>query len=77
MARRPRIEYEGAISHVMDRGNGRQPIVHDDEDRQRLREDLRRAAGRGGWEVLAFTFLSNPLHLRVRAPRADLGRGMQ
>src|SRR5689334_20991589 len=38
MARRLRIEYEGAIYQVMARGDGRQPIVHD-ENRQRLRED--------------------------------------
>src|SRR5271166_156073 len=33
MPRRPRIEFEGAIYHVMARGNGRQQIVRDDHDR--------------------------------------------
>jgi putative transposase len=77
MARRLRIEFEGAIYHVMARGNGRQRIVHDDEDRQRLLEALRRAAERCGWEVLAFVFLSTHFHLLIRTPRPNLGRGMQ
>jgi hypothetical protein len=35
MPRRLRIQYEGAIDHVMARGNARQDIVHDDDDRRR------------------------------------------
>ena len=77
MGRRLRIEFEGAIYHVMARGNGRQQIVRDDEDRERLLEDLRRAAVRCGWEVLAFVFLGNHLHLLIRTPQPNLGRGMQ
>lgn len=77
MGRRLRIEFEGAICHVMARGNGRPQIVHDDEDRERLREDLRCAAGRSGWEMIAFVFLGNHLHLMVRTPRPNLGRVMQ
>jgi putative transposase len=36
MPRRLRIEFEGAIYHVMARGNARQKIVRDDADRRRL-----------------------------------------
>src|SRR3954454_7616911 len=39
---------EGAISHAMARRNRRRRIVLDDEDCQRLLEDLRRAAERCG-----------------------------
>jgi len=42
MLGRPRIEFEGAIYHVMARGNGRQQIVRDDHDRERLLDDLPR-----------------------------------
>jgi hypothetical protein len=40
MPRRLRIESEDAIYHVMTRGNARQDIVHDDDDRRRLLADL-------------------------------------
>jgi putative transposase len=36
MPRRLRIEFEGAIYHVMARDNARQKIVRDDADRRRL-----------------------------------------
>jgi hypothetical protein len=34
MARLLRIEFQGALHHVMARGNARAPIVDDDDDRQ-------------------------------------------
>jgi putative transposase len=36
MARKLRIQYPGAIYHVMNRGDRREAIFEDDEDRQRL-----------------------------------------
>jgi hypothetical protein len=43
MPRRLRIQYPGTIYHVMARGNGRQDIVRDDQDRERLQDELARA----------------------------------
>ena len=54
MPRRLRIQYPGAIYHLMARGNGRQDIVRDDADRDRLQQELGRAAVRCGWKVYAF-----------------------
>ncbi len=34
MARKLRVEYEGAIYHVMNRGDRQEPIYVDDEDAQ-------------------------------------------
>jgi hypothetical protein len=48
MPRRLRIEFEGEIYHVMTRGNARQDLVHDDDDRRRLLDDLERAVTRQG-----------------------------
>jgi hypothetical protein len=42
----------------MARGNGRQDIVRDDADRDRLQQELGRAAVRCGWKVYAFVILS-------------------
>jgi hypothetical protein len=47
MARRLRLQYPGAIYHETSRGNGRQDIVRDDDDReqlQRIEEELDRLA---------------------------------
>jgi REP element-mobilizing transposase RayT len=77
MPRRLRIEFEGAIYHVMTRGNARQDIVHDDDDRARLLDDLGRSVGRFGWELTAFVVMTNHLHLLVKTPEPNLARGMQ
>jgi len=36
MARKLRVEYPGAVYHVMNRGDRREPIFRDDEDRQQV-----------------------------------------
>ena len=61
----------------MARGNGRQDIVRDDADRDRLQQELGRAAVRCGWKVYAFVILSNHLHVVLKTPQPNLARGMQ
>ncbi len=39
--------------------------------------DLARTVRRGSWQVYAFVILSNHLHIVVKTPQPDLGRGMQ
>ena len=77
MPRRLRIQYPGAIYHVMSRGNARQDIVEDDEDRARLLRDMERASTRAGWQILAFVAMTNHLHILLRTPRPNLAAGMQ
>jgi REP element-mobilizing transposase RayT len=77
MPRRLRIEYEGAIYHVMARGNARQKIVRDDTDRRRLMAGLEHTVIRCGWELLAYAVMNNHLHLLLKTPRPNLGAGMQ
>ncbi len=77
MPRRLRIEFEGAIYHVMARGNARQKIVRDDADRRRLIDGLGQAVVRCGWELLCYVVMGNHLHLLLRTPRPNLGAGMQ
>ena len=77
MSRRLRIEYEGAIYHVMARGNARQKIVRDESDRRRLVEGLEHTVVRSGWELLCYVIMGNHLHLLLQTPRPNLASGMQ
>ena len=77
MARPLRIEYAGAIYHVMARGNARQVIFGDDTDRHKLLNDLEDTVVRCGWELFSFVFMPNHIHLFFRTPRPNLPRGMQ
>ena len=40
MARKLRVQYPGAIYHVMNRGDRREPIFHADQDRQLFLQTL-------------------------------------
>jgi putative transposase len=51
MARKMRIQYLGAIYHVMNRGDRREAIFEDDEDRERLLQTLTQACQKTGWQA--------------------------
>ena len=77
MARPLRIEFPNAIYHVMARGNGRQTIFHIDGDYQRMTDGLAMTVSRTGWQVLAFVWMPNHIHLFIKTPKPNLSRGMQ
>ena len=54
MGRSPRVEYEGAIYHLMSRGNRQEPVFLDDLDSRMFLELLEEACGRTGWRVHAY-----------------------
>jgi len=76
MPRAPRLEFKGAIYHVMARGNRREDIVRDDEDRQLFVDTFGEACLRAGWEVFAWVLMSNHYHAVFRTPQANLVEGM-
>jgi len=77
MARPLRIEFGGAIYHVMSRGNARQKIFHDDRDYTRFFEGLSQTVQRCDWRLLSFVCMPNHVHLFVRTPEPNLSGGMQ
>ncbi len=77
MARPLRIEFPNAIYHVMARGNGRQAIFHTDSDYQRMTDGLAKTVDRTGWQVFAFVWMPNHVHLFLRTPKPNLSVGMQ
>jgi len=72
MARSLRIEYAGAIYHVMARGNQGQKIYADDGDRKLWLSTLGQAWRRTGWRIHAFVLLGNHYHLLLETPEANL-----
>jgi putative transposase len=77
MPRQPRIEYAGAIYHVMSRGDRREEIYRGDRDRELFLEDLRQCCQKTGWRVLAYCLMSNHFHLVIRTPVPNLVVGMK
>ena len=75
MARKLRIQYPGAIYHVMTRGDRRAAIFGDDEDRQRLLEMLTEACEKTGWQVHADCLMRNHFLLVIETRQPKLGVG--
>jgi REP element-mobilizing transposase RayT len=60
MARKLRVQYPGAIYHVMNRGDRREPIFRDDADRRRFLETLAETCAKTGWQVHAACLMPSP-----------------
>jgi REP element-mobilizing transposase RayT len=77
MGRQLRIEYAGATYHVMCRGNRRETIFQDDQDKQMFVDTLGEACLRTGWLVCAYVLMTNHYHLILETPEANLVAGMK
>jgi putative transposase len=76
MARPLRIEYPGAFYHVTVRGNARQDIFVDDEDRRRFLGLLGHIVARFHLRLHAYCLMDNHFHLVVETPEANLLKAM-
>ena len=77
MPRKLRIEYPGAIYHVMNRGDHQEPIFREDGDRELFLETLGQACAKTNWQVHAYCLMSNHFHLVIETPGANLVSGMK
>jgi PKD repeat protein/REP element-mobilizing transposase RayT len=71
-----RVEYPGAIDHVMDRGDRREDLFVNDVDRQDLIKTLGEACKKTGCQVHAYCLARNHFHLVLKTPNAKLVEGM-
>jgi len=77
MARAWRIEYEGALYHVLSRGNEQGDIYRDAEDRLSFMDSLGEMSVRFDIDIFAYVLMNNHYHILLRTNRANLSRGMQ
>ena len=77
MARPLRIEYPGALYHVTARGNARQDIFQDDDDRAAFLGIMCKATKRFNWLVHAYCLMGNHYHVLIETPDGNLSAGMR
>ncbi len=77
MARPVRIEYPGAVYHVMNRGLARQRVFRETEDYAVFLQGLEEIHALWGVEVLAYCLMGNHYHLCLRTPVGNLARVMR
>lgn len=77
MARKLRVEYPGAIYHVINRGDRGEPIFRDDTDRRLFVDTLAEVCERSDWQVHAYCLMSNHFHLVLETAQPTLVAGMK
>ncbi len=76
MARKLRIEYPGAIYHVLNRGNYRHNLFESSGAAEIFLRTLFEASGQYGWIIHAYVLMPNHFHLAMETPEPTLVEGM-
>ena len=76
MPRKLRVQYPGAMYHVMCRGDRREDVFLDDVDRQDFLKTLAEACQKTEWQVHAYCLMRNHYHLVLETPNGNLVAGM-
>ena len=77
MARPVRIELPGAIYHITSRGDYREDVFIDDDDRAEWLKLLGRVCGRFNWKIHVYCMMNNHYHLVLETAQANLSKGMR
>ncbi len=77
MARKPRIQFEGAFYHIIVRGNRRQNIFLDESDFREYLERLHKYRNKCGFLLYAYVLMTNHVHLLMETPKDPISRIMQ
>ena len=77
MARKPRVEFEGALCHVIVRGNHRRDIFRDESDRVAYLDRVEHYRERYHCSVYAYVLMSNHVHLLIETGAVGLSKIMQ
>ena len=73
----PRVDFAGAIHHVVTRGNRRSPVFRDEVDYLVFLHLFARVASEHAWICLAYCLMPNHYHLLLQMNEPNLSHGMQ
>lgn len=77
MSRPLRIEFPDALYHVTSRGDRREDIFEDDQDRQAFLLVLEQVITQFNWTCYAWCLMDNHYHLLIQTPDGNLSKGMR
>src|ERR1041384_3978128 len=77
MARKLRLEYEGAVYHVISRGNYRADVFGAEKTKAAFLKCLSETCGKSGWVVYAWCMMSNHYCLCLTTHQPNLVEGMR
>lgn len=76
MARKLRIQFPGAVYHVINRGNYRRDLFVSPGEAQAFLDTVREARDLMGWRVHAYALMRNHYHFALETPEPNLVEGM-
>jgi len=76
MARKLRIQFEGAMYHVINRGNYGRDLFGNEGEAQAFLETVGEAKAMMGWRLHAYVLMRNHYHLAMETPEPNLVEGM-
>ena len=77
MSRSLRLELSGGLYHVTSRGDRREDIYVDDEDREEWLSLLGRVCYRFKWRCHAYCLMDNHYHIVIETAEANMSKGMR
>jgi REP element-mobilizing transposase RayT len=77
VARQLRIQYPGALCHVINRGNYQSDVFETASAATAFTRTLAQACERHGWRLFACVLMRNHYHLALETPEPNLALGMQ
>ena len=77
MARKPRVEFAGALCHVIARGNNRQRVFRNPQDYRAYVRRLETYRGRYAMTLYAYVLMPNHIHLLLETGPVPLSKFMQ
>jgi REP element-mobilizing transposase RayT len=76
MSRLPRLEFSGALYHVIARGNEQRDVFRDDRDRELYLKKLAHYRSRFRFQLYAYCLMTNHVHLAIEVGPVRLSRIM-
>lgn len=77
MPRKPRLHYEGALYHVMVRGNNKSYIFENDNDKLEYLKRIKKYKEKYKSKVYAYVVMDNHAHLLIEVSQTPLSKIMQ
>ena len=77
MARKPRVHYEGALYHVITRGNNKEKIFGEENEKEEYLRIIKKYKDRYGFKLYAYCIMDNHAHLLIEVGNIPLSKIMQ
>lgn len=77
MARKPRVHYEGALYHVICRGNNREWVFKEDNEKTKYLEIIKHYKKKYNFKLYSYCIMDNHVHLLIEVNQIPLCKVMQ